>query len=51
MVNDQFPGPLVEVVTNYNVVVDVKNKLDENLLVNWYVLPNEFSVLFIFVGW
>lgn len=35
VVNGQFPGPIIEVVTNNNVVVDVKNKLDENLLVNW----------------
>ncbi|KNA17801.1 hypothetical protein SOVF_076210 [Spinacia oleracea] len=35
VVNGQFPGPIIDVVTNNNVVVDVKNKLDENLLVNW----------------
>ena len=35
VVNDQFPGPLIEVTTNNNVVIDVKNKLDEPLLVNW----------------
>ncbi|KAK9724455.1 hypothetical protein RND81_05G073300 [Saponaria officinalis] len=34
-VNDQFPGPVIEVTTNVNVAVDVKNKLDEDLLVNW----------------
>lgn len=36
MVNDQFPGPSIEVTTNNNVVVNVTNKLDEQLLVNWY---------------
>ncbi|XP_021752254.1 monocopper oxidase-like protein SKS1 [Chenopodium quinoa] len=35
MVNDQFPGPLIDVVTNNNLFIDVKNKLDEDLLVNW----------------
>lgn len=35
VVNDQFPGPLVRVTTNYNLVINVKNKLDEDLLVNW----------------
>ncbi|KAL9240383.1 hypothetical protein vseg_014609 [Gypsophila vaccaria] len=35
VVNDSFPGPLIEVSTNVNLVIDVKNKLDEDLLVNW----------------
>ncbi|KAL9225232.1 hypothetical protein vseg_001181 [Gypsophila vaccaria] len=35
VVNGEFPGPAIEVTTNNNVVVDVKNKLDEDLLVNW----------------
>ncbi|XP_074319594.1 monocopper oxidase-like protein SKS1 [Silene latifolia] len=35
VVNDQFPGPLIEVTTNVNVFVHVKNKLDEELLINW----------------
>ncbi|KAH6815567.1 Cupredoxin superfamily protein [Perilla frutescens var. hirtella] len=34
-VNGKFPGPVINVTTNYNVVVNVKNKLDENLLVTW----------------
>ncbi|XP_049395435.1 monocopper oxidase-like protein SKS1 [Solanum stenotomum] len=34
-VNGKFPGPILNVTTNYNVVVDVKNKLDEDLLVTW----------------
>ncbi|XP_042064840.1 monocopper oxidase-like protein SKU5 [Salvia splendens] len=34
-VNGKFPGPVLNVTTNYNVVVNVKNKLDENLLVTW----------------
>ncbi|KAM3320166.1 monocopper oxidase-like protein SKS1 isoform X1 [Capsicum chacoense] len=34
-VNGKFPGPVLNVTTNYNVVVDVRNKLDEDLLVTW----------------
>ncbi|XP_073143054.1 monocopper oxidase-like protein SKU5 [Henckelia pumila] len=34
-VNGKFPGPVINVTTNYNVVVNVKNKLDEDLLVTW----------------
>ncbi|CAN4085286.1 unnamed protein product [Withania somnifera] len=34
-VNGKFPGPVLNVTTNYNVVVNVKNKLDEDLLVTW----------------
>ncbi|XP_059304951.1 monocopper oxidase-like protein SKS1 [Lycium ferocissimum] len=34
-VNGKFPGPVLNVTTNYNVVVNVKNQLDENLLVTW----------------
>ncbi|XAR66142.1 L-ascorbate oxidase [Bertholletia excelsa] len=34
-VNGKFPGPILNVTTNYNVVVNVKNKLEENLLLTW----------------
>ncbi|XP_052185030.1 monocopper oxidase-like protein SKU5 [Diospyros lotus] len=34
-VNGKFPGPTLNVTTNYNVVVNVKNKLDEDLLITW----------------
>lgn len=34
-VNGTFPGPTLNVTTNYNVVVNVKNKLDEDLLITW----------------
>ncbi|XP_047322960.1 monocopper oxidase-like protein SKU5 [Impatiens glandulifera] len=34
-VNGKFPGPIMNVTTNYNVVVNVKNKLDEGLLITW----------------
>ncbi|URD99404.1 Multicopper oxidase [Musa troglodytarum] len=31
----QFPGPIVKVTTNWNVVVNVRNSLDEDLLLTW----------------
>ncbi|KAF7836361.1 Monocopper oxidase-like protein SKS1 [Senna tora] len=34
-VNDQFPGPLLNVTTNNNVVINVRNDLDEELLITW----------------
>jgi hypothetical protein len=34
-VNKQFPGPIMNVTTNYNVVVNVLNSLDEPLLITW----------------
>lgn len=34
-VNGKFPGTFINVTTNYNVVVNVRNKLDEDLLVTW----------------
>ncbi|KAI9111069.1 hypothetical protein K1719_017944 [Acacia pycnantha] len=34
-INDKFPGPTINVTTNNNVVVNVRNKLDENLLIHW----------------
>ncbi|XP_031128863.1 monocopper oxidase-like protein SKU5 [Ipomoea triloba] len=34
-VNGKFPGPVINVTTNYNVVVNVRNKLDEELLMHW----------------
>ncbi|CAN1180494.1 Monocopper oxidase-like protein SKS2 [Linum perenne] len=34
-VNGQFPGPVVNATTNYNVVVNVVNQLDESLLITW----------------
>ncbi|EPS61896.1 hypothetical protein M569_12896, partial [Genlisea aurea] len=34
-VNGKFPGPVINVTTNYNVVVNMKNKLNENLLMTW----------------
>ncbi|XP_047307470.1 monocopper oxidase-like protein SKU5 [Impatiens glandulifera] len=34
-VNGHFPGPVINVTTNNNVIVNVKNKLDEGLLITW----------------
>lgn len=34
-VNGQFPGPTMNVTTNWNVVVNVRNALDEPLLITW----------------
>lgn len=34
-INGKFPGPTINVTTNNNVVVNVKNKLDEHLLLHW----------------
>lgn len=35
-INKQFPGPVVNVTTNWNVVINVRNSLDEPLLLTWY---------------
>ncbi|KAM6557148.1 hypothetical protein CsatB_004167 [Cannabis sativa] len=34
-INGKFPGPTINVTTNNNVVVNVRNKLDESLLITW----------------
>ncbi|KAG1360826.1 monocopper oxidase-like protein SKU5 [Cocos nucifera] len=34
-INKQFPGPLINVTTNWNVVVNVLNSLDEPVLITW----------------
>ncbi|XP_051121484.1 monocopper oxidase-like protein SKS1 [Andrographis paniculata] len=34
-VNKEFPGPVLNVTTNDNVYVNVKNHIDESLLVTW----------------
>ncbi|GFZ01937.1 cupredoxin superfamily protein [Actinidia rufa] len=34
-INGHFPGPPINVTTNNNVVVNVRNKLDEELLMTW----------------
>ncbi|XP_042506634.1 monocopper oxidase-like protein SKU5 [Macadamia integrifolia] len=34
-INGKFPGPIVNVTTNNNVVVNVLNRLDEDILYTW----------------
>ncbi|KAK3031854.1 hypothetical protein RJ639_035991, partial [Escallonia herrerae] len=34
-IDGQFPGPILEVTTNWNVAVNLKNNLDETLLLTW----------------
>nr|GMD56829.1 L-ascorbate oxidase homolog [Ipomoea batatas] len=35
LINGQFPGPEINVITNENVIVNVINKLDEPILFTW----------------
>lgn len=51
--NGQFPGPIMNLTTNWNVVVNVRNGLDEPLLITWYLLClclPELSIVRLFVG-
>lgn len=34
-INGKFPGPVINVTTNYNVDVNVFNRLDEPFLFTW----------------
>lgn len=34
-IDGQFPGPILNVTTNWNVVVNIRNNLDEPLLLTW----------------
>uniref|UniRef100_A0A7N0V7S2 Monocopper oxidase-like protein SKU5 n=1 Tax=Kalanchoe fedtschenkoi TaxID=63787 RepID=A0A7N0V7S2_KALFE len=34
-INGNFPGPIINVTTNNNVAINVRNKLDEELLITW----------------
>ncbi|KAL4360710.1 hypothetical protein GQ457_04G018160 [Hibiscus cannabinus] len=36
LINNQFPGPPIEAVTNYNIIVNVINQLDEPFLITWH---------------
>lgn len=48
-VNGNFPGHPLNVTTNNNVIVNVTNKLDEELLITWLVPTYYlFQVFFIF---
>lgn len=44
-INNQFPGPLLNVTTNWNVRVNVQNNLDEPLLLTWYLLILHFNCI------
>ncbi|CAN6199149.1 unnamed protein product [Urochloa humidicola] len=35
LINNQFPGPQIEAVTNDNLIINVFNKLDEPFLLSW----------------
>ncbi|KAJ9176670.1 hypothetical protein P3X46_011956 [Hevea brasiliensis] len=39
-INGLFPGPILNVTTNWNVIVNVKNELDEPLLLTWNGVQN-----------
>ncbi|KAI3789676.1 hypothetical protein L2E82_02478 [Cichorium intybus] len=43
-INGKFPGHTINSTTNNNVVVDVRNKLDENLLITWLQVANDEEV-------
>ncbi|OMO56753.1 Multicopper oxidase, type 1 [Corchorus capsularis] len=36
LINNQFPGPTIEAVTNDNIIVNVINQLDEPFLITWH---------------
>ncbi|XAR57827.1 L-ascorbate oxidase [Bertholletia excelsa] len=35
LINGQFPGPRLDVVTNDNIIINVFNKLDDSFLLTW----------------
>lgn len=35
LINGQFPGPRLDVVTNDNIILNVINKLDQPFLLTW----------------
>ncbi|KAF1891841.1 hypothetical protein Lal_00031651 [Lupinus albus] len=46
-INGSFPGTIINVTTNNNLVVNVYNDLDEDLLITWLVLLTHY-ILFSF---
>ena len=40
-IDGRFPGPVLNVTTNWNVVINVKNDLDEPLLLTWYISSSQ----------
>ncbi|PPD82428.1 hypothetical protein GOBAR_DD20643 [Gossypium barbadense] len=47
-INNKFPGPTINSTTNNNVVINVRNKLDESLLLHWWDLY--FAIIFVKSG-
>jgi FtsP/CotA-like multicopper oxidase with cupredoxin domain len=35
LINGQFPGPRLDLITNDNVILNLVNKLDEPFLLTW----------------
>nr|DAD20452.1 TPA_asm: hypothetical protein HUJ06_021915 [Nelumbo nucifera] len=35
LINGQFPGPLIDSVSNDNLIISVYNSLDEPFLISW----------------
>ncbi|KAG8476601.1 hypothetical protein CXB51_033453 [Gossypium anomalum] len=42
-INNKFPGPTINSTTNNNVVINVRNKLDESLLLHWSGIQQRHS--------
>ena len=38
LINGQFPGPRLDVVTNDNIILNLFNKLDQPFLLTWWVV-------------
>lgn len=37
LINGKFPGPELRLVTNDNLIINVRNDLDEPFLLSWYL--------------
>lgn len=46
LINGQFPGPRLDLVTNENVILNLINKLDEPFLLTWYG-----SIFYVSLAW
>lgn len=45
VINDQFPGPLLNATTNEVVNVNVHNNLTEPFLITWYIIHSSLIVM------
>ncbi|MCL7026773.1 hypothetical protein MKW94_020564 [Papaver nudicaule] len=43
LINGQFPGPRLDIVTNDNVIINVINKIDQPFLLTWNGIKNRKS--------